>query len=159
MVIANHGAAPASTRQVPTAETFFTSFGIIAFAFGGGAIFPTFQADMEEPAKFSYSATLGFTGVLSLYIPVAVLPYVGLGSNVDSNILQTMKDLPGNGHVLTLAAECLITFHLLFAVIILNNPISQQIEQHFGIKHGNFVCILFLIPLIFFVIRISLIKN
>jgi len=136
MRIANYGVAPPTSRMVPTAETFFTSFGIIAFAFGGAAIFPTFQADMEEPAKFKYSAALGFTGVLSLYIPIAVLPYIGLGSNLDSNILKTMKDLPGNGHVLILAAECLITFHLLLAVIILNNPISQQIEHHLGIRHG-----------------------
>lgn len=137
MVIYNNGVIAASQRDEPTVESFFTAFGTIAFAFGGGAIFPTFQADMEYPSKFTYSATLGFAGVFTLYFPVAVLPYIGLGSNVDSNILQTMKDLPGDGHTLILAAECLITFHLLFAVIILNNPISQQIEEHIGIEHSK----------------------
>ena len=137
MQIYNDGAAPETERENPTVDTFFSAFGTIAFAFGGGAIFPTFQADMENPSKFVYSAMLGFLGVLILYFPVALLPYIGLGSNLDSNILQTMKDLPGYGHTLVLAAECLITFHLVFAVIILNNPISQQIEQHIGIEHSR----------------------
>eukprot|EP00111_Clytia_hemisphaerica_P022789 TCONS_00067086-protein len=135
MQIARDGIAPASARKDPSAEGFFNAFGTIAFAFGGGAIFPTFQADMEKPSKFVYSAILGFAGVLSLYMPVAILPYIGLGSNLDTNILTTMKNLEGDGHTLILAAECLITFHLLFAVIILNNPISQQIEEHIGIEH------------------------
>ena len=147
MVLYNDGVIAASQRAEPTVESFFTAFGTIAFAFGGAAIFPTFQADMENPSKFAYSATLGFTGVFILYFPVAVIPYIGLGSNVDSNILQTMKDLPGDGHTLILAAECLITFHLLFAIIILNNPISQQIEEHIGIEHSKFffafICVRF----------------
>ena len=137
MELYRHGIAPTSKRHHVSVDSFFKAFGTIAFAFGGGAIFPTFQADMKNPSKFIYAASLGFAGVFLLYLPVAVLPYICFGSELDPNIFKTLKHLPGTGRNLVIAGEILITFHLLFAVIILNNPISQQIEEHVGIRHGK----------------------
>ena len=42
-------------------ESFFLAFGTILFCFGGMAAFPTIQADMKEPRKFTHSVLIAMT--------------------------------------------------------------------------------------------------
>ena len=120
-----------------TADSFFSAFGTIAFSFGGASLFPTFQTDMKEPLKFPQAASLGFAFVLLLYVPMVTVPYIAFGRHIDDNLLQTLSDLPGNGHALVEASKVLITFHLLFAFVITLNPICQQIEEYLKMNHGK----------------------
>ena len=138
MEIYKYGVAPSNTRAEPGVKCFFTAFGTIAFSFGGATLFPTFQTDMKHPTKFPIAAMLAFAGVLIMYIPVTVLPYLAFGNAVDSNILVTLKAAPGNGKALVTSADALITFHLLFTFVITINPIGQQIEEYLKMKHGRY---------------------
>jgi len=135
MHIYQHGAQVVNDKTEVTAKSLFTAFGTIAFSFGGATLFPTFQTDMKVPSKFPYAALLSFIGVLTMYIPVSVLPYIAFGSKVDDDILTTLKNLPGNGKAFVTTAEAAITFHLLFTFVITINPISQQIEEYLKLKH------------------------
>nr|XP_039263709.1 amino acid transporter AVT1D-like isoform X2 [Styela clava] len=48
-----------SYRPEPTASSFFNSFGVIVYAFGGASCFPTIQVDMKNPNKFNTAVVLG----------------------------------------------------------------------------------------------------
>lgn len=51
---------PKATYSAPTFNGFFIGFGIIVFAFGGAAAFPTFQNDMRDKTKFPIAVVIGF---------------------------------------------------------------------------------------------------
>ncbi|XP_065068778.1 uncharacterized protein LOC135694049 isoform X2 [Rhopilema esculentum] len=120
-----------------TVESFFTSFGTIAFSFGGATLFPSFQADMKEPKKFPKAAMSAFLVVLLMYAPTCILSFVVYGSSLQSNVLQTIKNHGDTGAIKNLgtAAEVLITGHLLFSFVITLNPISQQVEEYLKWPH------------------------
>jgi len=126
---------PSDLNTVPTADvtvdSFFTAFGTISFAFGGASLFPSFQADMKEPAKFTRSAISAFLIVLLMYLPTCIFPFIVYGANNKDNALQTIKSQGYKGSVRNIAvvAEVLITFHLLFSFLIVLNPVSQQFEE------------------------------
>ena len=50
----------AATHKAPTFKGFFLGFGIMVFAFGGAAAFPTFQNDMKDKTKFPIAVVTGF---------------------------------------------------------------------------------------------------
>ena len=127
---------PSSLSNVPkfhvTVESFFTAFGTIAFAFGGATLFPTYQSHMKKPEKFTTSATAAFLIVVAMYLPTCVLPFLVYGADNHDNALQTIKNHGDIGPVrnIAVAAEILITIHLLFSFAIVLNPVSQQIEEY-----------------------------
>lgn len=133
--ISSHGILKTSEQSHSSTASIFKAFGTIAFSFGGASAFPTFQADMKQPSKFKYSAVIAFFGVLLMYLSVSILPYLAFGSNVQEDILRTLKSLKGSGHALVPVAESFITVHLLFTFIIILNPISQQMEVYLRIPH------------------------
>lgn len=49
-----------ATHSAPTFKGFFLGFGIIVYAFGGAAAFPTFQNDMKDKTKFPIAVVIGF---------------------------------------------------------------------------------------------------
>lgn len=58
-------------KKVPTVihgevdlVSFAAAFGTICFAFGGHPTFPTFQADMREPAKFGKACLIAYLGTI-----------------------------------------------------------------------------------------------
>ena len=115
-----------------TVESFFSAFGTISFAFGGASLFPSFQADMKKPEKFTKSAISAFLIVLLMYLPTCIFPFLVYGAKNESNALQTIKHHGDTGSVRNMAvvAEILITMHLLFSFIIILNPVCQQIEEY-----------------------------
>ena len=112
-------------------DSFFTAFGTISFAFGGASLFPSFQADMKEPQKFTTAATSAFLIVLMMYLPSCIFPYIVYGASNNANALQTIKNQGdvGSARYIGVVAEILITLHLLFSFLIVLNPVSQQFEE------------------------------
>ena len=67
-----------------------------------------------------------------MYMPVSLTGFLVYGDRVDSNILQSMS---AGG--LRVTVELLITAHLLLAFVIAFNPLAQEFEAYFKIRHGN----------------------
>ncbi|PVD28157.1 hypothetical protein C0Q70_10742 [Pomacea canaliculata] len=123
-------------KKVPTVihgevdlVSFAAAFGTICFAFGGHPTFPTFQADMREPAKFGKACLIAYLVVLLMYFPVASVGYFVYGTNIKDNILETVSA----GPMLTIV-QVLITGHLVCSFIIVINPVCQEIEELLGIE-------------------------
>ena len=68
-----------------------------------------------------------------MYLPVSVAGFIIYGSDVNSNILQSIP----NGAMRT-TAEIFITFNVMFAFLIVLNPFSQDMEELFGIPHSKY---------------------
>ena len=64
-------------------------------------------------------------------MPVATAGFIVYGTNVDGNILQSIPD-----GALKVAAEVLITCHVMFAFVIILNPFSQDMEELFNIPRS-----------------------
>ncbi|XP_060597359.1 uncharacterized protein LOC132751223 [Ruditapes philippinarum] len=108
--------------------TFFTAYGTICFAFNGHPAFPTFQSDMANPRKFGRALILGYLIVLFMYLPSSAAGYAVYGSQVQPNVLNTIP----KGVTSTLVS-LLMTAHLLFGIIIVINPVSQELEHFINI--------------------------
>ena len=64
------------------------------------------------------------SALLLMYVPVAVAGYYVYGTDVSTNIIQS---LPSG--TLRVCIEALISVHLIMACIIVLNPLSQQLEE------------------------------
>jgi len=114
----------------PTIGSFSLGFGAILFAFGGSSVFPTIQTDMTDRTQFWKSVVLGFSSILTLYIPLSVSGYAVYGTSVNANILfQPHKD-PAIS-----AAMALQVINLLGSYVIGFNTVSQAVEDIFDIPH------------------------
>nr|XP_009858997.1 amino acid transporter AVT1E-like [Ciona intestinalis] len=116
-------------------ETFFLAFGMILFCFGGMAAFPTIQADMREPSRFPKAVIVAMASILCMYIPVGAAGFAVYGDLVADNIFDSLTQGPMKS-----VATVLITMHLVFAYVIIQNPLSQVFEMplnlpdEFGLK-------------------------
>ncbi|KFM73288.1 Proton-coupled amino acid transporter 3, partial [Stegodyphus mimosarum] len=108
----------------PTVMSFFLAFGTILFAFGGASTFPTFQNDMRDRTQFPKAAIIGFSVLLLLYLPVAVLGYSVYGKDLNPDIIQTLPD-----STLRSAVEILLALHLFFAFLLVINTPAQEMEE------------------------------
>ncbi|XP_066265164.1 uncharacterized protein [Branchiostoma lanceolatum] len=111
-------------------KAVFLTFGTILFAYSGACTFPTIQQDMKEPEKFTGSVVLAFAALLLMYLPVSIAGFLVYKSECESNVLST---LTAGG--LKYASLILITLHLIFAFIIVINPVCQELEERFGIAN------------------------
>lgn len=109
---------------------FASAFGTMLYAFGGHAMFPTFQTDMREPAKFGKSCRTAYLILVLMYLPVAGAGFFVYGDKVQANVLLTVTPQIGLQVV-----QCLITLHLVCSFIICVNPICQEFEELLGIEH------------------------
>ncbi|XP_045159616.2 uncharacterized protein LOC123525011 [Mercenaria mercenaria] len=108
--------------------SFFTAYGTICFAFNGHPAFPTFQSDMANPKKFGSALILGYSIVLFMYMPSSAAAYAVYGKQVQSNVINTIPS-----GVTSTIVSLLMTAHLLFGIVIVVNPVSQEIEHFFNI--------------------------
>nr|XP_039264190.1 amino acid transporter AVT1C-like [Styela clava] len=106
-----------SYRPEPTASSFFNSFGVIVYAFGGASCFPTIQVDMKNPKV-----------VIFLYFPAGAAGYFVFGNDMKPNVLSALS--PG---WISYTINILITSHLLMAFVIISNPVTQEIEGFLNI--------------------------
>ncbi|XP_053211728.1 LOW QUALITY PROTEIN: proton-coupled amino acid transporter 1-like [Panonychus citri] len=115
----------------PTIEAISLAFGTFIFSFGGTAAFPTFQNDMRDKSKFTRSVVIGFSTLLALYIPIAIMGFITYGLGVKNNIILSIP----NG-VKKDTAILLLSGHLFFAFIIVINGAVQEIEGKFKVPNS-----------------------
>ncbi|XP_044732011.1 amino acid transporter AVT1I-like [Chrysoperla carnea] len=113
-----------------TFHDFFMAFGIILFSFGGASTFPTIQNDMINKKDFQKSIVIAFSIILALYLPVTAGGYFVYGDDVHPNIILSLSD----SGLVTLANLCM-AFHLIFAFLIVINPVCQELEEIFQVPH------------------------
>lgn len=113
-------------------KNFALAFGTILFVYGGTCTFPTFQNDMSEKKSFPKAVYLGFTGMLLIYLPIAIGGYAIYGKEClkTSNILENT-----DAGFVTTVINFLMIFHLFCAYLICLNPLNLDIENFLKIKH------------------------
>ncbi|KAK9739118.1 Transmembrane amino acid transporter protein [Popillia japonica] len=117
---------------------FFLAFGTLLFAFGGASTFPTIQNDMQEKDKFSISekdkfsisVIIAFSGILLLYLPIAITGFFVYGEDVLPNVAMSITH-----STLVIFANMSMAIHLIFAFLIVINPVCQELEEIFRIPH------------------------
>lgn len=119
------------TYPNPTIPSFSRGFGSILFAFGGMATFPTIQNDMGDRTKFWQSALLGFSGIIALYMPVALSGYIVVGDAVSSNIILSVEMTNA-----VLVAIGMQIINLLCTFLLSSNPVYQSLEEVFNVRKG-----------------------
>ncbi|XP_071842936.1 uncharacterized protein [Apostichopus japonicus] len=127
-ILLDRNASETPTYPPSGFSDFFLAFGVILFAFGGHAAFPTIQHDMRNPKDFSKVVTVAYAGIVCMYLPVSTAGYFVYGDKNEDNILGVLS-----ASWLTTTATCLITVHLIMGFIIVINPLSQEVEDFLGI--------------------------
>ena len=114
------------------------SFGTVLFGFGGVSIFPTIQNDMEDPAKFKVSVSVGYCVISLIYIIVPLVAYIILGDLIKEDLLTTMSylELYYSKHLFRtfcMTAQAAICAHVMCAFVLNINPVYQQLEGILGV--------------------------
>jgi len=102
--------APQSDFVTVIPEGILAASGILLFNSASHACYPTFQASMAEPARFSSSVRQAYVAGLLFYLLVAVPGYYCLGNAVQQSFIENightlhMKPMHGMGWMSTFAA-------------------------------------------------------
>ncbi|XP_054713383.1 uncharacterized protein LOC129222852 [Uloborus diversus] len=113
-----------TSHKSPDIASFFLSYGTILFSFGGASTFPTFQNDMKDSKQFSKAAIAGFSVLLLLYVPVAVMGYKAYGDTLDTNVILSLPESS-----VKVVIEILMALHLFFAFLLVINSPAQELEE------------------------------
>ncbi|XP_054275599.1 uncharacterized protein LOC128994825 [Macrosteles quadrilineatus] len=123
-----------NTEPVPhnphSLTDFFFSFGTILFTYGGASTFPTIQNDMARRDKFYISVAMGYVVVLALYMPVVFAAFFVYGDAVNANVVLSLSR-----GMFASFANMLMALHLILALLIVINPVCQEIEEIFNVPH------------------------
>ena len=77
------------------------------------------------PSRFRYPHIFTlFSVVLLLYLPTSTVAYMIYGHKVDVNVLATIPKGPP-----ATVVGILMTCHLIFAIVIVLNPVTQDLER------------------------------
>uniref|UniRef100_A0A914UTC2 Amino acid transporter transmembrane domain-containing protein n=1 Tax=Plectus sambesii TaxID=2011161 RepID=A0A914UTC2_9BILA len=111
---------------------FFLAFGTIMFSYGGHAAFPTIQHDMKRPAEFTKAVILAYIIIIVLYTPVSMAGFLVYGgnNNVTSNIIDSIDT-----EWIQQTTNILITLHVILSLVIVFNPINQELEEVLRLPH------------------------
>jgi len=124
-------------RYLVNPETALAAFGTLQFTFGGIAIFPTIQNDLEEPEKFPYAVAVGYSIVVAVYTLISTLAFVILDEKIQEDLLTSFSTMSLYKECVyfrtyVILAQILICGHVLSAFVMLINPINQQLEGMFN---------------------------
>ncbi|PAV81197.1 hypothetical protein WR25_14555 [Diploscapter pachys] len=108
----------------------FMCFGTIMFSLGGHGAFPNIQHDMKEPHRFKLSVILAYTIIAVMYIPVSLTGYYVYGDALTDSVIPSLQN-----PFIQSAVNILITLHVVLALIIVFNPLNQEIEEFFKLSH------------------------
>lgn len=114
-----------------TSTSTVLSFGIFLFAFSGHYVFPTIQHDMKNPRDFTKSVLAGFLGVILLYLPLCVFAFVVYGDSMAESVIYSIQS-----PFLQLLANLMIAFHCIMTLVIVINPLNQEVEHYAKISHA-----------------------
>ncbi|CAH1170052.1 unnamed protein product [Phaedon cochleariae] len=117
---------PTAPRQVHGFHDFFISSGMILFSFGGASTFPTIQNDMKNRKDFSMSVAIAFIIIMLLYFPITIGGFLVYGEGVNINLTLSMTK-----NLMVDLGNILIAIHLIFAFLIVLNPVFQDVEESF----------------------------
>uniref|UniRef100_A0A0N4YAV5 Aa_trans domain-containing protein n=1 Tax=Nippostrongylus brasiliensis TaxID=27835 RepID=A0A0N4YAV5_NIPBR len=117
------------------AKNFFLALGTLIFSCGGHAAFPTIQHDMRDPSEYHKSVFTGFAMLLFIYGPIAVLGFFTYHDAIRDSILPSIQVEIIMKHTATLwiqqTCNVLITIHCILTLIIVINPLNQDLEELF----------------------------
>jgi hypothetical protein len=74
-----------------------------------------------------------FSVVFVIYMPCSIATYIVYGETIEANILSSVASGPA-----TTIVSVLMTAHLLFGIVIVINPVSQQLEHVLNIPESKF---------------------
>ncbi|CAI2343090.1 unnamed protein product [Caenorhabditis sp. 36 PRJEB53466] len=114
-----------------TSTSTVLSFGIFLFAFSGHYVFPTIQHDMKNPRDFTKSVLAGFLGVILLYLPLCVFAFIVYGDSMAESVIYSIQS-PS----LQLLANLMIAFHCIMTLVIVINPLNQEVEHYAKVSHA-----------------------
>ena len=108
--------------------SFMRSFARFAFAFGGHPVFPSIQRVMKRRSRFQWAVIVSFGVAFTLFSLIAVTSYAMFGEKTSSNIFDNFgRSVPA---IIGMVA---LILHLLFAFVIILNPVFIHIEKSIGL--------------------------
>ncbi|CAJ0566156.1 unnamed protein product, partial [Mesorhabditis spiculigera] len=130
-VFLDHGAClPEVKYQEFEPGSALLAMGTFLFAFSGHYVFPTIVNDMRHPKKFKLSIIWGFLSVLLLYMPLSIYAYWVYGDSMEKSVIYSVQT-----RELQFGANLMIAAHCILTLVIVINPVNQEIEEYFQVKH------------------------
>jgi amino acid permease len=124
-----HGKLPDVKYDDITFTSFIQSFTKFAFAFSAHPVFPSVQRSMKDRSKFSLAVFISLGFAFILYALTATVSYAMFGEETQGNIYVNigLQSVPATIGMIALV------FHLLFAFVIILNPVFINLEKHIGL--------------------------
>ncbi|KAJ2963474.1 hypothetical protein NQZ79_g1503 [Umbelopsis isabellina] len=109
-------------------EQFPIALSSIAFSFAGNMVYPNIEHSMKNPKQWNSAVYLGLSSCALMYILTAVPGYYIYGTTAQSPIYNNLANRGAQ-----MAAQVIITIHVLLAVPILITSLALDIEGMFNI--------------------------
>jgi len=122
--------AGASEYTAFNASGIAPGFNIIIFSFGFHSVLPALEHEMADPTQFPQVANIACLIIGIFYLFVSTCGYLGWGSDVQGNVLQSMN----SDNWMVQLAYAMITTHVTLAYPLPLNPISLALEDFMGIS-------------------------
>ncbi|ORX54027.1 hypothetical protein DM01DRAFT_1335877 [Hesseltinella vesiculosa] len=114
-------------------DQFPVALSSIVFSFGGNPVYPHAEAGMRRPQDWNKVVISALATCMVMYMLIAVPGYYIYGSDVKS---PAYASLPSSGA--KIAAEVIITIHVILATPILLTSLALDLEKMFGISTFKF---------------------
>ncbi|KAI9308426.1 transmembrane amino acid transporter protein-domain-containing protein [Cunninghamella echinulata] len=124
-------------RDAVVWDQFPIALSSIVFSFGGNPVYAHVEAGMRHPRAWPKVVSTGLFTCFIMYLLIAVPGYYIYGKDVQSPAYDSIPDGPAK-----IAAQVIITLHVLFAAPILLTSLSLDLEKMFRINsfhHSKYI--------------------